>query len=362
MADALELYLLGVGTPPQGVAFARCGDDSAIDVLSCAQLDELRKFRDRLEQAAYGREARPTASELTEFGHALFAFAIQSGVDAVYQRLPLEPIGIQILSNHADIQALPWEYLQEPGRPSGPDNRRLPVRVVPTVRVPAPPPRPRTAEKKLRVLFAYADPEDQDGVAWSDVQQSMERAFLSRAKDRYGIWVVEGASEQSLMDALVERDYDIFHFSGHGRITPEGRGELVLRDFKTRQTQPLSAERLAAMLSGRSPQLVVLSSCNMGNGDFTKGFAVMARTLVEQGVPAVVANQFPVNNSVAATFASGFYAGLLRTGDLDIAVGDGRQAIASQPAMGTQAAFDWGIPCLYRHIGAAEIFKHLVSS
>jgi len=358
MNDSLELYMLGSGSPAQAVAFARCGDDIASDILPCVQLGNLQTFRARLERVAFGVEpVRPSAADLEQFGLDLFAFAIQQRGDRVYQRLPPGPVRIQILSNHHEIQSLPWEYLQEPGKPSGPSALRLPVRVVPTIQVAAPTPRALNAQKKLKVLFVYADPADQDAVAWDEIKSTIERAFLERAKDQLEIDVVEGASEQSLASALLQKQYDIFQFSGHGQIDHNGRGELLLRDSSTQRTQPLSAERLANKLSGRGIQLVVLSACNTSTGDFTKSFSVIAQTLVENGVPAVVAYQFPVTNSAAATFAKGLYSGLLRTGDIDIAVTDGRQMLWSQPRMGNQASIDWGIPTLYRHIGASKIFQ-----
>ena len=101
----------------------------------------------------------------------------------------------------------------------------------------------------------------------------------------------------------------------------------------------------------------MLSACNTSAGDFTKAFAVVAKTLVECGVPAVVANQFPITNSIAAIFAGAFYKKLLDCGDVDLATTRGRASLMFVSSLPSGSArFEWGIPTLYRHIGANRVF------
>jgi CHAT domain-containing protein len=104
-------------------------------------------------------------------------------------------------------------------------------------------------------------------------------------------------------------------------------------------------------------RLVVLSACNTATGNFAKEFATVAQTLVESGIPAVVANQFEIRSEKAALFTSGFYSELVKTGDVDKATTGGRLALknGTQPVDGV-ASIDWGIPTLYRHLGGARTF------
>jgi hypothetical protein len=103
---------------------------------------------------------------------------------------------------------------------------------------------------------------------------------------------------------------------------------------------------------------VVLSVCNTAAGDFSKSYAVVAKTLVESGVPAVVANQFEITNKNAALFAGAFYAELLNSGDIDRAITKGRVELDFGGRLPNNVArIDWGIPTLYRHLGAARTFK-----
>ena len=66
----------------------------------------------------------------------------------------------------------------------------------------------------------------------------------------------------------------------------------------------------------------------------------------------------PITNSIAAKFAGAFYRELLRSGDVDQATSNGRLSLYAEPDLPNQAArFEWGIPTLYRHVGAALVWK-----
>jgi hypothetical protein len=359
MNNALDLVILDSGTPNRAIAYGRYRDDTAIEFVPFQVIKALKAFRDRIQKAAAGLASRPTDDELIFFGRDLFAFALPNSLLALYNRLPAESISIQILSNQADFQALPWEYLQEPQGPGGPINTRGVVRIVPTLGKATP--APRKLANKIRILFAYADPSDQGPVEWDEVEAKIRSEFTARLAKNFEIDIVEAATVERLTAALFAKPYDIFHFNGHGEVVVDKNGNeeghLVLVEEKTRKSQRLSASQLAVLVTGRNLQLVILSACNSAAGDFAKSYAVVARGMVDRGVPAVVANQFPVTNSVAATFVHGLYANLLRTGEIDQAVAEGRVYLAVQPRIGKQAPIEWGIPTLYRHVGANRIFE-----
>lgn len=116
--------------------------------------------------------------------------------------------------------------------------------------------------------------------------------------------------------------------------------------------------QLGVFLRDQGLRLVVLSSCNTAVGNFAREFAVVAKTLVESGMPAVIANQFEIQPSQAAKFAGAFYHELLKSGDVDRATAKGRVALAFGGVLPNNVArIDWGIPVIYRHIGAAKVFS-----
>jgi len=96
---------------------------------------------------------------------------------------------------------------------------------------------------------------------------------------------------------------------------------------------------------------VVLSACETAAGDFASDFSVMADGLVRCGIPAVVANQFPVENGSIANFVGALYHELLQSGDIDLAVSEGRVALAVE----VESFIDWGIPTLYRHVDSWRV-------
>ena len=164
MEDHFELSILDSGDPSRAIAVARSGYDLAIESVPCEQLKTLTEFRSRLAAAAEGAGQRPTAQQLIQFGQMLFNFTVQQAVNTIYNRLPNSHIRLQIYSNRPEIQALPWEYMQQPGMIPGPNSLRSVVRIVPTIGVHLPD--PIKLGKTVRMLFVYAEPIDQDAVSW----------------------------------------------------------------------------------------------------------------------------------------------------------------------------------------------------
>jgi hypothetical protein len=344
MDDCFELSILDTGRHSRVITIARCGFDLAIESISYKTLKQLMQFRARIVAAIAGTGARLTNTELSEFGQRLFRSAVQQTVNSVYSRLPNSHIRMQIYSDHPDIQAFPWEYIQPPGSPPGPDAFRSIVRVVPTIGLKLPPPLKLT-KKRLQLVFIYSEPIDQDAVEWPDIKESIEREFKSRLPQNFSLTVVEAANRDKLFAALDGKSFDILHFVGHGEIGSDGTGKLVLQDLKTRISDPISVAQFGPFLKNKGLRLVTLSACSTSAGDFSKEFAVVAKSLVGYGIPAVVANQFPITNSSAATFAGAFYKELLRSGDVDLATTNGRIALAMEPALPRKISrHDWGTP------------------
>lgn len=356
MDDTLDLSILDSGQPASAVAIARHGGDLAVATLPCgAELKALSAFRQRIDKALRrARAERPPAAELTTFGQQLFQFCIRDDLARLYHRLPSSLVRVHIHSNRPDLQALPWEYFQEPAQPPGPKRDRAVVRIVPTIGLDAIVPGPLPAS--IRVLFVSADPLDQEALSWPQVKASIERAFAARVPGSFQVTAVEGASQESLTDAVAAQDFEIFHFSGHGEVIA-GKGHLVLLDRRTKTSVRVSADSLAVMLGGKNIQLAVLSACETATGDFASGFAVIAETLVRAGIPAVVANQFPVPDKTVATFVGALYRELVRSGDIDRAMSEGRVKLANDPALQGATVLEWGIPTLYRRLFASQLFR-----
>ena len=348
--DSLDLTVVAAADDRNITIMARRGSDIAVDSFAASTLAPFTDFRKRLERVIRGAEGPLTKAEVQAFGKNLFKSLASELVQPILGGLPKTPMSLSLLSNRADVQAIPWEYLQEPGQAFGPSVHRAIVRVVPTVGVPTF--KPVSLQEKVRVLFVSADPIDQGPVSWPDVKDAIERRFSATLPpDRFVLDVIEGASPKALAHHVQNAPpYDIVHFSCHGDVA-NGEGRLILLDLKTRKSSPLTTTQLCNLLEGRGIRLVVLSACETAAGDFASDFSVMADGLVRCGIPAVVANQFPVDDGSVAKFVGALYQELLQSGDIDLAVSEGRVALAVE----LESVIDWGIPTLYRHVNSSQV-------
>jgi len=362
MQDTLEIAILGAEPKKNAVVLARCGSNMAIESLPIGpDLDALTSFSDHVDKALRSLEERPAETDLKIFGNNLFKYVMRGEVFRIYDHVPTNAlVRLSIFSNSQELQSLPWEYMQYPNQPAGPWLIRSVVRIIPTVESKLSKPlKMGDLKRKLRILFAYADPVDQDPVSWPSVKDAVERAFLARIPaNNYEMTVID-ANPKDLVETLQANDYDIFHFSGHGMVDPNGVGQLMLMDRTSQKSIPYSAERLSMTLRNRGIRLVILSACSTASGNFEDKFDVIAKALIKSGVSAVVANQFPVPDSTVATFIKPLYDELLKSGDIDRAVNEARFLLASDPALtqGTAASLEWGIPTLYRHIAGSRILE-----
>ena len=140
--ESLELAILDAYAQDYAIALARRNDDIAIRKIPFGdEVQTLTQFRERLDTSlrGMGTAMAPTAAEIEDFGRKLFHFIMDGDLLKLYNRLPQTHISLKILTNHAALRKLPWEYWQEPDQKL-PCTGRCVVRVIPTVGKQAPPP------------------------------------------------------------------------------------------------------------------------------------------------------------------------------------------------------------------------------
>lgn len=357
MDQPLDLFVLQGSAKNRAVTLARRGPDSAIaDIdLNHPEISEFVAFTERIEHVALGGD-RPTTVELADIGTRLFNHVFKDEILRLYNRVPAGRVSIQITTNEPIIHRIPWEFLNPVDRQPVPHHERCVVRVLPMC-APADP-EPQRPLTKLRVLLAVADPVDQQGVTWTDVELSVRRAFELQAGSLASIKIIPAATRQSLLHALNNESYDVFHFLGHGAVV-NGEGSLVLIDVDTKQSDFVTASELATALSGHGLRLALLSACLTSAGNYEDDFGPLAIALLRAGVPAVVANQTSIPTRSVAPFVTALYARLLRDGNIDAAVMAGRVSLQLELRKAVpkdRAIVEWGIPTLYRLPGGAQLF------
>ena len=209
----------------------------------------------------------------------------------------------------------------------------------------------------LRVLVAIASPTDlgQYGLAPIDVKATLSALRAAMAGPRVKVIPLVGpACTLEKLEQRLRDDIHVLHFVGHGmyplHAAHSGLAPAIFMADAANQVRRVAAPEFAEMLGrhllqSRSSRLrlVVLSSCQSATTGSTAatgsdsgpgqlgalpGFAY---TLVNAGVPAVVAMQDNIAISAASVYSAAFYEALVREGHVDLACSRARAALAVDP-------------------------------
>lgn len=310
--------------------------------------DEIKRFTDMLSGERPVK--RTTGQKLArDFGESLFSAIFAGDVGRAYAESRVitrnHRWGLRLrlnLSRAGDIAILPWELLRDPEvdylvLDSETAFVRHIQRLVNVDRLNTQPP--------LRILVMISAPENLPKVDEAAERENLEAAV--KDLPRVEITYLENASLRSLRKILLEKDFDVFHYIGHSDYNPEtGVGTLALEDpFEHRFAIPISGEALARELyDERGIRLVVLNSCEGAQQDSRDPFSGIASSLVQRGIPAVVAQQFEVSDRAAIEFSKAFYESLAAGSSIEAAVWQGRRAVAN-----TLNNMEWVSPVLFLH-------------
>jgi hypothetical protein len=175
---------------------------------------------------------------------------------------------------------------------------------------------------------------------------------------------IPGATLRNLEDALKKRT-DILQFSGHGSFEVRAGRELdtevgnsfILLATEDNQAFKVSASELASLVEGRGVRLLVLSACETAKRRPFKDAEGFTYEVLKHQVPCVLAMQFKVSDTLAASFDSTFYQALVAGWTVDEAVSQGRAAMAASGREGRFALRDWGAPVLYSRVAGGDLFR-----
>jgi NTP pyrophosphatase (non-canonical NTP hydrolase) len=172
---------------------------------------------------------------------------------------------------------------------------------------------------KWRVLIAFSGPLDADTLALRIEARKIEEA-LQRSQNRDGISVkmLPAARMVDLRRAMLESDYDVLYFSGHGSY----EGPLFEDDDGGTALFTVDKLRELIKVSG-TVKCVVLSCC------YTAG------ALSEPLADFTVGMDDSVDDNLATEFAVGFYDALGAARDLDRCIQEGRLAAELKGGVGS---------------------------
>ncbi|MBL8114892.1 MAG: CHAT domain-containing protein [Acidobacteria bacterium] len=361
---SLELVLLPPGAPGAPAPLLGLAEGARVAEklttkggLAGETMRRIIAMHERIGRTLTGRSTHPLpgADELVAYGTLLFEALLPGDLRRLYDvaraRAGAGLLDFTFTSLVPWVADKPWELAYDPSRKAF-----LALEDVSLSRgvfTPVPPAHSAPGRGPLRILVAAAQPAGLAALSTDEELARIEEAFEPLVKARLAsIVLLPHATADGLADALSAHTFDVVHVAGHGEFDEATQiGYLLLEDARGRAHR-VDYQTLRQLLSRRSLALVFLNACETARGsrvDFHRG---LAPALVAGGVPAVVANQYPVMDLAATRFAAVLYRMLASGRTLGEAMREARVAIA---AASTATPLDWAVPVLFARDAHARL-------
>jgi hypothetical protein len=322
---------------------------------------ELETFRLRIGQPRQSERGldSPEMALAEAFGARLFEAVIDEEVQACFRsshdHAQREGMGLRIHLRIRDPQlaGLPWEYMYNCSQGSF-LSLAIDTPVVRYLDLPRPIV-PLEVTPPLKILAVIANPKD---LVTLDVEGEWRR--LNEALSGVianGSAALDRLESPTLIDLAKQLrrggPYHILHFVGHGDFDEKADDGLLIFENEQGYSQPVDGQRLATILhNSPSLRLAVLNACEGARTSMVEPFAGVAHSLIQQGLPAVIAMQFEITDQAALTFGREFYSAVAAGFSVDEALGEARVAIF---AGGND--IEWGTPVLFTRLPDGFIFR-----
>lgn len=300
----------------------------------------------------------PQIKKMHEFGQLLFEAAfhgeVRDRLRASLSEVNRQGAGLRIrlrLADTPELGNLPWEFIYDPSL-----NRFLAlsietplVRYLETSQVI----QPLNIKPPLRILAMICGPIDFPKLdverEWENLQESLSSL---QSRGLVHLQRLTPPTLSSLQQHLRREQYHIFHFIGHGVFSKRDQDGFLLLENEQRSGHRLSGRDLGTLLHDHRPlRLAVLNACEGARASLDDQFAGTAQSLIQQGIPAVIAMQFRITDQASITLAHEFYGSLADGYPVDAALTEARKAIKTQ---GNE--LEWGTPVLYMRSPDGRIF------
>lgn len=280
--------------------------------------------------------------EVEILGKSLHEFLFPPEVNEIFHRCREDKgkgLRIRLRIDPEELSLLPWEYCYDPKiRQFLALERQTPI--VRYIAEGFAAPSALAMPHPVRLLVVLAAPKDQPPLDMEREEDGIREALRNVPVD---LTFLRHATIDRLHDMLLQVEPNILHFSGHG-VVSDGFGALALENPLTGNTDPLTARQMRSLLNRMGINLAVLNACETARHDTRDALMGVAQALVREEIPAVIAMQFLVSESVALMFTRRLYDFLFR--------GDPLEKIVTETRVGIDInsendRISWGIPVLF---------------
>jgi CHAT domain-containing protein len=252
-------------------------------------------------------------------------------------------VRLRLVFESPELAALPWEFLYDEGTNTFLANNTQ-TALSRYIDVPLQKRDLKATSLPLKVLLVISSPSNLPQLDVTGEEKLIREALANHIESRkIELDVLEDATIRNISQKLREKDYNVFHFIGHG-VFDNNKGYIALVDNDSK-SKLLDDESFANFFLGNSNiGLVVLNSCQGAVVSSNQAFAGTAPNLVRRGIPAVVAMQYSILDSTAKLFADEFYRTLALGWPVDAAIQTTRNAISMEIGLDKR---DFATPVLY---------------
>lgn len=300
------------------------------------------------------RGASAPERSIREFGKLLTKTILQNRISTQFDRCQIEArkqgksVRVLLRPDGPQVSRIPWEYMVDPARD---DYLALRVPVVRDLRL-MDPISPMPLALPLRVLGISAVPDDLPPLEAQQERERIAQVLQQDSSEKVDVHWLPGDRWQDLAGALASGTWHVLHCVCHGGFDKEGDEGYIQLSGDDGSAKRFHASDFRRLIE-RSPhlRLVVLNACESAVSGSDNVFTSTAASLVEAGVPAVVAMQYEITDLAAITFSSAFYERIAEGTPVDRAV-----TLAREEVKVRLGSLEWATPVLFLASETAQIF------
>lgn len=313
------------------------------------QKNTLRLFQDPI------KVQRVSLLQLTNLGQAMYQAVFTPGISMALgraQALLKESNGIRIrlLAEPSELTHLPWELMHDGHdfialRSNYPFVRGTKdVITIPDVAI----------RGKLNILYAWACPEAEPDLELKESAEKIKTLLATNNKINFDI--LENATLTKLQSKLLEEDYHILCFAGHGTTN-----SIYLQKVDDEYGDKISSLTLARAIEGKPTRLVFLAACETAKS-MVPGQMTFAESLLHDAnktkanLPSVVAMQYIVGDDTANPLTARFFEALASFRSVDAALSEARKSILDEQRQNAGVTRDVFAPVLYLQSESSNLF------